>query len=120
MFPPSHASRWWVSGQDNILMQWHPSFDAKYSGPNSFRTVAEDATSNIGTLFTGLQLTSTTEIFMHFEMADGGGIRGALGTSGFTALALQPKPPLGPNSYLSPASHPHFIPVTHTICQHQP
>src|SRR5260370_40902337 len=44
MFPHSQTSRWWVSGQDNIIMQWHPSFDAKYSGPNSFRTVAEHAT----------------------------------------------------------------------------
>ena len=69
MFPHSKTARWWVSGQDNIISQWHPSFAAKYSGPNSFRSQAEHATSNVGTLFTGLQLTHTTEIFMHFESA---------------------------------------------------
>src|SRR5262249_9002017 len=62
MFPHSQTARWWVSGQDNIISQWHPSFDSKYSGPNSFHSHAEHATSNIATLFTGLQLTSTTEI----------------------------------------------------------
>ena len=82
MFPHSQTSRWWVSGQDNIIMQWHPSFDAKYSGPNSFRAHPEHATSNIGTLFTGVQLTGTTEIFMHFEMADGGGISGTADLTG--------------------------------------
>src|SRR3979490_946180 len=67
LFPHSQTARWWISGQDNIISQWHPSFDAKYSGPNSFRTHAEHATPNIATLYTGFQLTSTTEIFMHFE-----------------------------------------------------
>ena len=38
------------------------------------------------TLFTGLQLTSTTEIFMHFEAAAGGGLSDALGLAGFTDL----------------------------------
>jgi len=85
MLPHSQKSRWWISGQDNIVTQWHPSFDAKYSGPNSFRSEAEHATSNIGTLFTGYQLTGTTEVFMHFEMADGGGISDALGLGGFAS-----------------------------------
>src|SRR3977135_357296 len=49
LLPHSPTARWWVSGQDNIGSQWHPSFDAKYSGPNSFRTHAEHATSNIAT-----------------------------------------------------------------------
>jgi hypothetical protein len=33
-----------------------------------------------------LQLTSTTEIFMHFEAAAGGGLSDALGLAGFTDL----------------------------------
>jgi hypothetical protein len=86
MFPHSETARWWVSGQDNIISQWHPSFDAKYSGPNSFRTHGEHAVSNIATLFTGFQLTSTTEIFMHFEAAAGGGLSDALRLAGFTDL----------------------------------
>jgi high affinity Mn2+ porin len=112
MFPHSQTARWWVSGQDNIILQWHPSFDAKYSGPNSFRTVAEQATSNIGTIFTGLQLTNTTEIFMHFEMADGGGISDALGLGGFTDLDVVRNPTLGPVPYIARGMIRQIIPLS--------
>ncbi len=32
LFPHSETARYWISGQDNIIFQWHPSFDAAYSG----------------------------------------------------------------------------------------
>ena len=35
LFPHSDTSRYWISGQANIILQWHPAFPAKYSGPNS-------------------------------------------------------------------------------------
>jgi high affinity Mn2+ porin len=112
LFPHSQTSRWWVSGQDNIVTQWHPSFDAKYSGPNSFRTGAEHATSNVGTLFTGYQLTSTTEIFMHFEMADGGGMSDALGLGGFTDLDVVRNPTLGTTPYIARGMIRQIIPLS--------
>ena len=112
MFPHSQTARWWVSGQDNIIMQWHPSFDAKYSGPNSFKAHPEHATSNIGTLFTGVQLTGTTEIFMHFEMADGGGISDALGMAGFTDLDVVRNPTLGPVPYIARGMIRQIIPLS--------
>src|SRR5262245_44282286 len=34
MLPHSQTSGYWVSGQSNIIIQAHPSFDANYSGPN--------------------------------------------------------------------------------------
>jgi hypothetical protein len=101
MFPHSQTAHWWVSGQDNIISQWHPSFDAKYSGPNSFRTHTGHAVSNIATLFTGYQLTSTTEIFMHFEAAAGGGLSDALGLAGFTDLDVVRNPTLGTTPYIA-------------------
>ncbi len=101
MFRHSQTARWWVSGQDNIISQWHPSFDAKYSGPNSFRTHDEHATSNIATLFTGFQLTTTTEIFMHFEAAAGGGLSDALGLGGFTDLDVVRNSTLGTTPYIA-------------------
>jgi high affinity Mn2+ porin len=112
MLPHSQKSRWWISGQDNIVTQWHPSFDAKYSGPNSFRAVAEHATSSIGTLFTGYQLTGTTEIFMHFEMADGGGISDALGLGGFTDLDVVRNPTLGTTPYIARGMIRQIIPLS--------
>jgi hypothetical protein len=112
MFPHSQTARWWVSGQDNIISQWHPSFDAKFSGPNSLKTHREHATSNIGTLFTGVQLTATTEIFMHFEMADGGGISDALGLGGFTDLDVVRNPTLGTTPYIARGMIRQIIPLS--------
>lgn len=112
MFPHSQTARWWVSGQDNIISQWHPSFDAKYSGPNSFTTHADHATSNVSTLFTGLQLTNTTEIFMHFEMADGGGLSDALGVGGFTDLDVVRNPTLGTIPYIARGMIRQIIPLS--------
>src|ERR1700687_5934140 len=63
LFTHSQTSRYWISGQSNIVFHWHPSFDARYSGPNSFRTKAEHATSNVATLLLGLAATHTTEFF---------------------------------------------------------
>ncbi|HUK25931.1 MAG TPA: hypothetical protein VLV49_15220 [Terriglobales bacterium] len=27
MFPHSQSSRWWISGQGNIIFQWHPGYN---------------------------------------------------------------------------------------------
>ncbi len=112
MFPHSQTARWWVSGQDNIISQWHPSFDAKYSGPNSFQSHAEQATSNVSTLFTGLALTHTTEIFMHFEAAAGGGLSDALGLGGFTDLDVVRNPTLGTTPYIARGMIRQIIPLS--------
>ena len=112
MFPHSQTTRWWVSGQDNIIFQAHPSFDAKYSGPNSLSNHAEDATSNIATLYTGFALTRTTEVFMHFEAAAGGGLSDALGLGGFTDLDVVRNPTLGPAPYLARGMIRQIIPLS--------
>jgi hypothetical protein len=112
MFPHSPSARWWVSGQDNIIFQAHPSFSAKYSGPNSFSNHAEDATSNIATLYTGFEFTRTTEIFMHFEAAAGGGLSDALGLGGFTDLDVVRNPTLGPKPYIARGMIRQIVPLS--------
>src|SRR5689334_3620633 len=112
MFPHSNSTRWWISGQDNIILQWHPSFIAKYSGPNSFRAHAEHAVSNVATLYTGLQLTHTTEVFMHFESASGGGLSDALGLAGFTNLDVVRNPTLGSTPYIARGMIRQIIPLS--------
>ncbi len=62
MFPHSETSRYWISGQDNIIFQYHPSFEAGYSGANSLASHAQDATSNVSTLFLGYELTGDGRI----------------------------------------------------------
>lgn len=86
MFPHSQTSRWWVSGQGNVVFQWHPTFPAAYSGPNSLSAQAQSATTHIFTLYTGYELTSTTEVIADAEDATGGGIGGAVGLAGITNL----------------------------------
>jgi len=86
LFPHPENTRWWVSGQANIVFQWHPTFPAKYSGPNSLTPQAQSATTHILTLYTGFELTHTTEILADLEDATGGGIGTAVGLGGITDL----------------------------------
>jgi len=86
IFPHSESSRYWISGQANIIFQWHPTFPAKYSGPNSLTPQAQSATTHVFTLYTGYELTRTTEVFADGEDATGGGIGTAVGLAGYTNL----------------------------------
>ena len=103
LFPHSQTAPYWVSAQDNIIFQWHPSFDAAYSGRNSFHSQAEHATSNVATLFLGYQLSRTTEVFADVESAAGGGLSDALGLAGFVNVDVVRNPELGPSPYLARA-----------------
>lgn len=86
VFPHSETSRYWISGQANVILQWHPTFPAKYSGPNSLSAPAQSATTHVLTLFTGYELSHTTEVFADVEYATGGGIGSAFGLAGYTNL----------------------------------
>jgi high affinity Mn2+ porin len=86
VFPHSDDSRWWISGQANVVFEWHGSFPAAYTGPNSLTPWAQSATTHVLTLYTGYELTSNTEVFADLEDATGGGIGGALGLAGYTNL----------------------------------
>jgi hypothetical protein len=101
MFPHSDTARWWISGQDNIIFQAHPSFPAAYTGPNSLQPKAETATSNVSTLFLGYQLRSTTEVMLDIEEASGGGLSDALGLGGETNLDVVRNPSLSKAPYLA-------------------
>lgn len=86
MFPHSQTARWWISGQANVVLQGHPSFYAKYSGPDSLTAWAQSATTHVMTLYTGYQLTNTTEVFADLEDATGSGIGNANGLAGYTNM----------------------------------
>jgi high affinity Mn2+ porin len=103
MFPHSDTTRYWISGQDNIIFQQHPRFRSLYSGPNSLRSQSEQAVSNVATLYTGLAVTHSTEVFVDFESASGGGLSDALGLAGFTNIDVVRNPELGSKPYLARA-----------------
>jgi high affinity Mn2+ porin len=112
LFPHSDTRRFWISGQANIIFQTHPAFPAAYSGPNSLHSNYEKATSQVYTLFAGLQITHTTEIFADMESAGGRGISDALGLAGFTNLDVVRNPSLGSTPYLARLMLRQIIPLS--------
>jgi high affinity Mn2+ porin len=84
--PHSEDARYWVSGQANVILQGHRAFAARYSGPNSFTNWAQWTTTHVLTLYTGYQLTHTTEVFADLEDATGNGDGNANGLAGYINL----------------------------------
>lgn len=100
LFPHSESSRFWLSGQGNIIFQWHPAFRSPFSGPNSLSAAAQSATSRVFTLYAGMQVTKSFEVIFSPESAGGAGIGAALGLAGFTNLDVVRNPELGPSPYI--------------------
>jgi high affinity Mn2+ porin len=112
LFPHSSTSRYWISGQANLILQWHADFPAKYSGPNSLHAAGENATSQVYTLYLGYEVSPTTEVFLDFESAAGRGISDALGLAGFTNLDVVRNPALGATPYLARVLLRQIIPLS--------
>ena len=105
MAPHAGDSRYWVSGQANVIYQGRLPFHSAYQGPNSFRNSAEYKTSMVGTLYTVLRPTRSvrynTDLILDFESAGGRGLSQALGLAGFTNLDVVRNPNLGSAPYLA-------------------
>ncbi len=112
VFPHSATSRFWIAGQINIIAQGHPSFRALYSGDNSLSATSEYATSRLLTLYTGIQLSSTTDFLFDIESAGGRGISDALGLAGFTNLDVVRNPNLGSKPYIARIMLHQTIPLS--------
>lgn len=112
MVPHSQTARYWVSGQNNNIFQYHPSFFAEYSGPNSLRSRADNAISNVSTLFLGYELSTHTEVFADVEEASGGGLSDGLGLAGFTNLDVVRNPLLTKSPYFARAMVREIIPLS--------
>src|ERR1700687_4950999 len=112
VFPHPATSPAWISGQVNVVFQWHPAFHAKYSGPNSLRADSENATSYVATLFTGYRLTETTDLIVDVESTGGSGLSTALGLAGFTNLDVVRNPELGSEPYIHRLPLHQIIPLS--------
>src|SRR5882724_897760 len=113
MLPHFPDGRFWISGQVNVIYQAHPPFDAKYSGPHSFQSHFQDATGQVTTLYTGMQLTKSAEVLLDFEAAAGLGLSGALGIAGFTNLDAVRDATLSDAPYLSRVMYHQVISLGH-------
>ncbi len=111
---------WWLSGQLNVIYQWHPSFPASYSGANSLRSTEESARSSVATVYGGLRVGSKTEILFDLESAGGGGISQAFGLAGFTNLDVVRNPTLGPSPYVARGLIRYSIPLSGVKQSHTP
>jgi hypothetical protein len=112
LFPHSDKSRYWISGQANVILQWHSAFPAKYSGKNSLKSAAENDTSKVYTLFLGYELTPTTEVFFDIESAGGHGLGNALGLAGITNLDVVRNTTLSQDPYVARLMLRQIIPLT--------
>jgi high affinity Mn2+ porin len=111
MFPHPETDRLWISGQANFISQYHPSFTSPYQGKNSLTPQAQDATSRVLTLFTGLRLTNSMELLCDIQETGGHGVGEALGLAGFTNLDVVRNPSLGKAPYVARLMWHQIIPL---------
>jgi high affinity Mn2+ porin len=80
----SSATNWWkVHVANTDIVQWHPSFPAQYSGPNSMASHAEsDETVDLD-VFLGLRLWSGAELHIDGMAWQGFGLSHTLGIEAF-------------------------------------
>lgn len=114
MFPSLETDRFWISGQANLVSQWHPGFHSPYEGENSLTAQAQDATSRVLTLFTGVRLSDTTALLCDVQETGGHGIAEALGLAGFTNLDVVRNPRLSKAPYIARLMWHQVIPLSHT------
>lgn len=82
--PPSAGDeRLSLHFQTTIATQWHPAFDARWSGRNSLRPGAESATSVVTDVFAGARAWRGAEVWVEPELSGGRGLSDTLGVAAF-------------------------------------
>jgi hypothetical protein len=114
MFHHADWDRLWLSGQANFITQYHPTFTSPYQGKNSLTPEAQDATSRVLTLYTGLRVTQTTEFICDVQEAGGHGLSEALGMAGAFNLDVVRNPLLSKAPYIARLMWHQIIPLSHT------
>ena len=100
MLPHFRDTRFWLSGQANLIFQSHPDFPALYSGEHSLSPRYEKATSRVMTLYTGVRINNSTEILADIEEAGGSALSLGFGLAGNTDLDIVRNPLLSNQPYL--------------------
>ena len=116
MFPHPETTRWWLSGQINIIPQGHGDFRALYSGPNSLNPKSEIRASRIFTLYTAYRLTNSMDAVFDLEEASGNGISNSLGLAGYPNIDVVRTPgqgsPLSAAPYVARAIFRYVLPLS--------
>jgi hypothetical protein len=114
MVPHPDSTKWWISGQINLIGQGHGAFRSPYEGPHSLRAGSERALSRVWTIYTGLQVSPHTELLYDLESAAGLGISDAFGLGGFTNLDVVRNPDLGAKPYVARVMIHYTLPLSDT------
>jgi high affinity Mn2+ porin len=77
------VANWTIHGQMTAVYQYHPSFEATYSGSNSLSTHSEGDMSLTATIFLGRKLWKGAVLFINPELAGGQGLSHTTGMAGF-------------------------------------
>lgn len=78
-------SPWSFFGQATYVMQWHPDFNAPYTGANSMTPKSNSAQTSDITLYIGRKLWSGGEIYLNPEVDQGFGLSNTLGMAGYSS-----------------------------------
>jgi high affinity Mn2+ porin len=121
---PHNSSRYWISGQANIILQGDLPFHSPYQGAHSFIGQGEAKASYVGTLFTALRPTPSvrysTDFVLDIESTGGRGLSEAYGLAGFTNLDVVRNPTLGSTPYLARYQVHQVIGLTHETAPQDP
>ena len=120
MFSHPDTSRWWLSGQVNLISQTHGGFTSPYQGDNSLRPDREQALSRLWTIYTGVKVPGHTELLLDIEGAGGRGLSDALGLAGFTNLDVVRNPTLGSAPYIARAMVHVTVPLSGEVVEVTP
>jgi len=80
---PPGEPRFDLHFQLTTVTQFHPSFEAPYSGRNSLSPHSEHETTVTSTLFLGARLWKGAELYVNPELSGGSGLSHTLGVAGF-------------------------------------
>jgi high affinity Mn2+ porin len=111
-FTHAKEGRFWLSGQLNVISQQNFPFRAPYTGTNSFRPGAEDATSYVVTAYAAWRASPRTEFLLNIEAAAGRGLSESFGIAGFPNLDVVRNPALPHVPYIARAEIHHVFPLT--------
>lgn len=75
--------KWNFHCQSTLITQYHPTFQANYSGRNSLDPNQESSTSVSGTLFFGAKLWEGAEAYFNPKISGGAGFSQTTGIAGF-------------------------------------
>lgn len=80
---PTVPEDWRVRGQFTNVSQWHPAFTSPYSGANSLSSRADSNETTDVTLYAGLRLSESSEVWANPEVDQGFGLSNTMGMAGF-------------------------------------